>query len=116
MRGTVVAVAGKWSELVTVHFPLLGEEIKRIKPAELNLAYALTAHKAQGDAADRVYVLRGAYGRSFYRNLTYVAATRARRECTFVMPDLPAALVEDRPRDTAARLGIGMNKKNKCNE
>ena len=72
--------------------------------------------QAQGDAADRVYVLRGAYGRSFYRNLTYVAATRARRECTFVMPDLPAALVEDRPRDTAARLGIGMNKKNKCNE
>jgi hypothetical protein len=101
MRGTVVAVAGK---LVAVHFPLLGRELKGIHPSELNLAYALTAHKAQGDAADRVYVLRRG-GRIFYRNLTYVAATRARRECTFVMPDLSDALVADRTRDTATTLG-----------
>jgi exodeoxyribonuclease V alpha subunit len=52
---------------------------------ELELAYAITAHKSQGNEFDTVVILLiGRHRKLHYRNLLYTAVTRARRRLVIV--------------------------------
>mgnify|MGYP000217498533 FL=1 len=47
---------------------------------QLELAYAVTAHKSQGSEFEAVIIpLLGGFDKLYYRNLLYTAVTRAKR-------------------------------------
>ncbi len=64
---------------------------------ELDLAYAITVHKSQGNEFDAVIMpLLGRHKRLHYRNLLYTAVTRAKRLLILVgQADTVAAMVEN---------------------
>ncbi len=64
---------------------------------ELDLAYAITVHKSQGNEFDAVVMpLVGRHRRLHYRNLLYTAVTRAKRLLVLVgQTDTVAAMVEN---------------------
>ena len=72
----------------------------------LELAYAISIHKAQGSEFDHTYVLvPKSKGRSLSSELIYTALTRATRHCTlFVQDDVSTLLSARRPEN--AQLGL----------
>ena len=48
--------------------------------SEIDLAYAITVHKSQGNEFDAVIIpLMGSHPKLYYRNLLYTAVTRAKK-------------------------------------
>ena len=72
----------------------------------LELAYAISVHKAQGSEFNHTYVLvPQSKGRSLSSELLYTALTRARQHCTlFVQGDVSTLLSARRPENTQTGL------------
>lgn len=84
-----------------------GSELSKsggFEPVEenLELAYAISVHKAQGSEFNHTYVLvPRSKGRSLSSELLYTALTRARQHCTlFVQGDVSTLLSARRPENT----------------
>lgn len=68
---------------------------------ELDLAYAITIHKSQGNEFDAVVIpLMGKHRRLHYRNLLYTAVTRAKRLLVLVGQRETVAAMVDNDRKT----------------
>ena len=72
----------------------------------LELAYAISVHKAQGSEFDHTYVVvPKCNGRSLSSELLYTALTRAREHCTLLIQgDVSTLLSARRPENTQANL------------
>ena len=72
----------------------------------LELAYAISVHKAQGSEFNHTYVLvPKSKGRPFSPELLYTALTRATEHCTlFIQDDISTLLSARRPENAQARL------------
>ena len=107
MNGHVGTVAEIGDDGVLIRWD--GEPEARQLPddvfADVELAYALTCHRAQGSAADRVVVaLEG--GRLMTREWLYTALTRAREQVVLVGPKkvIATAVEQQMSRVTGFRL------------
>ncbi|TDT44567.1 ATP-dependent exoDNAse (exonuclease V) alpha subunit [Halospina denitrificans] len=116
--GTVVPI-GKWSKIKAPNYKVTefavqfsGKEFISVnytgrasdKPeANLELAYAISVHKAQGSEFDHVYfVLPKSSHSAQYMELVYTALTRATRKCTvFVEQDVSTVVNAMRPEQSA---------------
>ena len=82
--GTVVGIEPR-GQKVTVHFADTSATYVADELDELELAYALTVHKAQGSEYPAVVlVCHTSQYVMLQRNLLYTGLTRARRKCVFV--------------------------------
>eukprot|EP00887_Chlorella_sp_A99_P006365 scaffold3.g6365.t1 len=112
-QGTIVAVSTRERSL-TVRFPHLaaaagdgggGDGLKAysgVELSQLELAYAVTVHKAQGGEAEQVVLaLSPAHARMLTRRLLYTGLTRAKQ--LLVVVSTPATAEEGSPLERAAR-------------
>ena len=68
------------SQSVLVRFDDRVAEYSFEMAGELELAYAITVHKSQGNEFEAVILpLYGSHGKLYYRNLLYTAVTRAKK-------------------------------------
>lgn len=116
--GSVVPI-GKWSKIKWPGFKVTefavqfsGKESISVnykgraidKPeANLELAYAISVHKAQGSEFDHVYFVLPKFSQSAqYMELVYTALTRAARKCTvFIEQDVSTVVNAMRPEQSA---------------
>lgn len=81
----IVAGGSEGERLLTVRFNDRTAMLERGQTAQLQLAYAVTIHKAQGSEYDIVVIpVTEAHHIMLQRNLLYTAVTRARRVCIIV--------------------------------
>ena len=77
----IVRQINEYADTMTVEFDesrLVEYSLKNLE--ELELAYAITVHKSQGNEYDAVIMpLMDGRSRMYYRNLLYTAVTRAKR-------------------------------------
>lgn len=86
----------------------LGKGARDEKPENnLELAYAISVHKAQGSEFDRVYfIVPKKHTRLLSRELFYTGLTRAARHCTLLVEESIAPLLRMERREFSSLLGV----------